>query len=76
VSAPSDVQSLVGRALLDGGFRKSLTGDVRGTLKAEGYRFDEDTVAAIERAVGDRATVDGFGKQFKSEFLSRLDYAI
>lgn len=75
MSSPCEVQSLVGRALLGLGRRKSLHDDVRGTLTAEGYRFDDDTVAAIERAVRDRSKVDGPGTTSESEYLSRLDSA-
>lgn len=75
-AAPSTLQTLVGRALIDAEFRKALVADVRGTLTREGYALDDVTVAAIESATRDPERVRSFSDAFSAEFLSRGDYAI
>jgi hypothetical protein len=72
---PTGLQQLVGRALIDAGFRSRLVADVRGTLAAEGLHFDEATIAAIESATKDPERVRSFSASFQAEFLSRGEYA-
>lgn len=76
MSAPSQLQQVVGRALIDGEFRKALLADTRGTLAAEGYVFDEKTLSAIESATKDPERVRSFTAAFQTEFLSRPDFAV
>lgn len=75
-AAPSTLQTLVGRALIDAEFRKALVTDVRGTLAREGYELDERTLAAIESATRDPEQVRSFSDAFSAQFLARGDYAI
>ena len=72
---PSSLQQLVGRALIDTEFRKSLMGDVRGTLSKEGFSFDDATISAIEAATKDPERVRSFSDTFQSQFLARGEYA-
>lgn len=74
-AAPSTLQTLVGRALIDAEFRKALVTDVRGTLSREGYQLDEQTLAAIESATRDPEQVRSFSDAFSAQFLARGDYA-
>lgn len=71
---PSSLQQLVGRALIDTEFRRSLVSDVRGTLAKEGFAFDDATVAAIEAATKDPERVRSFSDTFQSQFLARGEY--
>lgn len=73
-AAPSALQALVGRALIDAPFRKALVADTRGTLEREGYSFDEATLAAIEAATKDPERVRSFSEAFSAEFLARGEY--
>ncbi len=73
-AVPSVLQTIVGRALIDAEFRSALVADVRGTLLAEGYELDEETVAAIESATGDPERVRSFSAAFNAEFLARGEY--
>lgn len=72
---PSSLQQLVGRALIDTEFRRSLVSDVRGTLAKEGFAFDDVTIAAIEAATKDPERVRSFSDTFQSQFLARGEYA-
>lgn len=74
MSAPSQLQQVVGRALIDAEFRKALLVDTRGTLAREGFHFDEMTLTAIESAMHDPEKVRSFTAAFQSEFLGRADY--
>ncbi len=73
-AAPSALQALVGRALIDAQFRQSLVADTRGTLIREGYTFDEATLSAIEAATKDPERVRSFSDAFSAEFLVRGEY--
>lgn len=72
---PSSLQQLVGRALIDADFRRSLVADVRATLSKEGFAFDDATIAAIEAATKDPERVRSFSDTFQSQFLARGEYA-
>lgn len=74
MSVPSGVQQVVGRALTDPEFRRSLVRDTRGTLERAGFQFDEPTLAAIEAAVRDPDKVWAFSANFQTEFLGRAEY--
>lgn len=47
---------LLGRALQDADFRRSLLADPRGVAEAEGYHLDEDQLDALSQL--DSKTVD------------------
>jgi len=69
-----ELQALVGRAMTDSAFRKSLQQDVRGTLKAENINLDEQTVASIEQVVRDQRAAH-LGQQFDEMLLHRAAHA-
>ena len=70
----SQLESLIGRALIDRSFRDRLVADVRGTLAAENIVLSEATVTAIEEVARDPARLQGFSERFDGEFLKRAEY--
>ena len=71
----TQLQAVIGRALIDPDFRVRLVADVRGTLRTEGFSLDEATLASIEEATRDPALVNSFTQSFDESFLARADYA-
>jgi len=70
----SQLQAIIGRALVDTDFRARLVKDVRGTLAAEQFSLDEATILAIEEVAADQEKVVGFTQAFDDAFLARADY--
>lgn len=71
----TQLQAVIGRALVDTEFRSRLVADVRAALASEGYALDDATIASIEEVSRDPVKVDGFTRAFDSELLARADYA-
>jgi hypothetical protein len=46
----TQLQAVIGRALIDPDFRARLVADVRGTLRAEGFSLDEATLDRLYEA--------------------------
>ncbi|MDZ5650688.1 MULTISPECIES: Os1348 family NHLP clan protein [Nitrospirillum] len=51
---PEDVQKVLGRALLEPGFRKQLLADPKGTLAILGYKASAEALAFFAK-LGDQA---------------------
>jgi len=50
VATENEMYELVGRALADAEFRKSLKEDPEATLQSTGYRLDPEQIASLKKA--------------------------